>query len=158
MCVGRAGDRSTVHASSGILAVNPDLIAEMARTIPVGLITTKSIGLEPYDGYPEPIVSRWPDGSLSTAVGLSTMGCDEWAREMASIYPIPDRLLFCLERHTACGIGLCGKCSVDGKRTCVDGPWFSGADLVDSIDFGMYHRRPSGLKVPLSESCATAVR
>jgi dihydroorotate dehydrogenase (NAD+) catalytic subunit len=68
----------------------------------------------------------------------------------------PERLLFCLERHTSCGIGLCGKCSLDGKRTCVDGPWFSGSDLATSIDFGHYHRLPSGLKVDLAASCEPA--
>jgi dihydroorotate dehydrogenase (NAD+) catalytic subunit len=78
---------------SGIVTVNPGLIAEAAERIPIGLITTKSVGVEPYDGYAEPLVSQWSDGSLSTAVGLSTMGCDEWAREMASVYPLAGRFL-----------------------------------------------------------------
>jgi dihydroorotate dehydrogenase (NAD+) catalytic subunit len=78
---------------SGIVTINPSLIAEAARRFDIGLITTKSVGLNPYDGYPEPIVSRWPDGSLSTAVGLSTMGCDEWVREMKGVYPLVGRFL-----------------------------------------------------------------
>lgn len=78
---------------SGIITVNPALIAEVARSIDIGLITAKSVGLEPYDGYPEPLISRWPDGSLSTAIGLSTMGCNQWAREMAAVYPLAGRFL-----------------------------------------------------------------
>jgi len=92
----RLGDRSIAPPftiPSGIVCVNPDLIIEAARSMNIGLVTTKSIGIEPYNGYPEPIVSQRPDGSLSTAVGLSTMGCDEWAREMADVYPLPNVFL-----------------------------------------------------------------
>ena len=39
---------------------------------------------------------------------------------------------------------LCGKCSMDGYRTCVDGPCFTLDELEETTSFGRYHRGPSG--------------
>jgi hypothetical protein len=162
---------------SGILTANPDLIAETARAVRIGLITTKSIGVEPYDGCPELIVSRWPDrrsaGWKGTAVdGLRGLATRRDVRERRLVFCGPkammvaaleltrswtsaERILACVERHTSCGIGICGKCSLDGQRTCVDGPRFNGAKLFASRDFGRFHRGPSGRREPLRASCGT---
>jgi hypothetical protein len=75
------------------------------------------------------------------------------ALETAKRGSAPDRLLFCVERHTSCGIGICGKCSLDGRRVCVDGPWFSGAELLASREFGRFHRGPSGRLEALRPQC-----
>jgi len=75
------------------------------------------------------------------------------ALDSARRWTSPERLLFCVERHTSCGIGICGKCSLDGRRVCVDGPWFSGADLLASRDFGRFQRGPSGRREPLRVNC-----
>ena len=57
-----------------------------------------------------------------------------------------ERIIVCVERHTVCGVGLCGKCAMDGYRTCVDGPCFSLASLSKDTAFGRYRRGPSGLR------------
>ena len=59
-------------------------------------------------------------------------------------YATPDRIVVLVERHTTCGVGLCGKCSMDGYRTCVDGPCFTLNELAETTSFGRYHRGPSG--------------
>jgi dihydroorotate dehydrogenase (NAD+) catalytic subunit len=48
---------------------------------------------------------------------------DEAERRLAP----PSRIFHVVERITACGIGICGKCATpEGLRLCVDGPVFSG--------------------------------
>eukprot|EP00397_Hematodinium_sp_SG-2012_P046931 GEMP01053186.1.p1 GENE.GEMP01053186.1~~GEMP01053186.1.p1 ORF type:complete len:316 (+),score=67.08 GEMP01053186.1:262-1209(+) len=45
-----------------------------------------------------------------------------------------------IERYMKCGVGICGICSCDGWRTCVDGPVW-GEDLIDASEmFGKKHR------------------
>jgi len=58
--------------------------------------------------------------------------------------------IFCIvERHSKCGIGICGSCSLDGYRTCVDGPVFSYRQLLSGRDFGRLKRGASGKAVSL---------
>lgn len=61
-----------------------------------------------------------------------------WTREHA----IPGE--FCLERHMACGVGLCGVCSLDGDLVCQDGPVFDAERLARSREFGRVVRGPGG--------------
>jgi dihydroorotate dehydrogenase (NAD+) catalytic subunit len=74
-----------------------------------------------------------PEGMMAAAVAIEE---DHVPRE---------RIIICVERHTCCGVGLCGKCSMDGYRTCVDGPCFTLDALDESTSFGKYRRGPSGL-------------
>lgn len=78
---------------SGIVTVNPDTIVRFARDVPLGMITTKSIGKTPFDGYPEPVISQYSPDGISSAIGLSTMGYQAWVDEMAEIYPLKDTFL-----------------------------------------------------------------
>jgi len=50
----------------------------------------------------------------------------------------------CLERYMACGIGLCGICSLDEDLVCQDGPVFSGDKLAKSKEFGIKLREAGG--------------
>lgn len=53
--------------------------------------------------------------------------------------------IYCsVERMCSCGIGLCGKCSFDGLRACVDGTVFDGVRLEKSKDFGIRKREKDG--------------
>jgi len=51
-----------------------------------------------------------------------------------------------LERYMKCGFGICGQCSVDstGWRMCVEGPAIKSTDLHKVVEFGKYHRGPTG--------------
>ena len=49
-----------------------------------------------------------------------------------------------IERYMKCGIGICGSSAMDGKRVCVDGPVFTGKDLLSSKHFGKLRRDASG--------------
>jgi NAD(P)H-flavin reductase len=76
------------------------------------------------------------------------------AVDVEAMYASHDRINICVERHTICGVGLCGKCSMDGYRTCVDGPCFTLDELAESTAFGRYHRAPSGQLLELGQVSA----
>jgi len=61
-----------------------------------------------------------------------------------------ERIFAATERHTVCGVGLCGKCALDGYRSCVDGPVFSYAQLSEGEAFGKWKRGPSGKREPIT--------
>ena len=56
-----------------------------------------------------------------------------------------------LERYMSCGYGICGKCMVNDKLVCIDGPVFNSKQLSKMEDFGKYARLKSGKKVTLKE-------
>ena len=56
-----------------------------------------------------------------------------------------------LERYMACGFGICGKCMVNDKILCVDGPIFNSKQLRELSEFGNFARLKSGRKVSLKE-------
>jgi dihydroorotate dehydrogenase electron transfer subunit len=49
-----------------------------------------------------------------------------------------------MERYMKCGVGICGICSMDGMRTCVDGTIFKKDFLERSKFFGKLHRKKTG--------------
>ncbi|MBS3069239.1 dihydroorotate dehydrogenase electron transfer subunit [Candidatus Micrarchaeota archaeon] len=50
-----------------------------------------------------------------------------------------------LERYMKCGFGMCGQCSIGEKLVCFDGPVF-GAEIVEDVEFGKFHRDCAGRK------------
>ena len=56
-----------------------------------------------------------------------------------------------LERYMSCGFGICGKCMIDDKILCTDGPVLSSRDLRNLTEFGHFARLRSGKKVLLAE-------
>jgi dihydroorotate dehydrogenase electron transfer subunit len=60
-----------------------------------------------------------------------------------------------LERYMACGYGVCGKCMINDKITCIDGPIFNSKQLSNMSEFGKFARLKSGKKVTLKEYHST---
>ncbi len=56
-----------------------------------------------------------------------------------------------LERYMACGFGICGKCMINDKICCVDGPIFNSRQLSKMPEFGNFARLKSGRKVTIKE-------
>ncbi len=71
------------------------------------------------------------------------------AVEIELKYTTSEKIFCSIERYTKCGIGICGSCSIDGYRACVDGPVFDGRFLNSSKYFGKWVRDKSGTKVIL---------
>jgi dihydroorotate dehydrogenase (NAD+) catalytic subunit len=60
--------------ASGVLGTTPDLLLRVARS-GAGMVTTKSCGPRPREGYPNPTVLDWGHG-LINAVGLANPGVE----------------------------------------------------------------------------------
>lgn len=60
-----------------------------------------------------------------------------------------------LERYMACGFGICGKCMINDRICCVDGPVFNSNQLSQLSEFGNFARLKSGRKVALREYYGT---
>lgn len=56
-----------------------------------------------------------------------------------------------LERYMACGFGICGKCMINDKICCIDGPVFNSRQLSRLSEFGNFARLKSGRKVTIKE-------
>ena len=56
-----------------------------------------------------------------------------------------------LERYMACGFGICGKCMINDRICCIDGPVFNSKQLSKMPEFGNFARLKSGRKVTIKE-------
>jgi len=75
---------------SGIVSTEVSVIEKIAKEIPeIGILTTKSIGLEPKKGNKEPIIAEYAPFSFINAVGLSNPGVEEFVNKLSKI-KIPD--------------------------------------------------------------------
>jgi len=71
---------------SGIVTTEVSILEKIANEIPeIGILTTKSIGIEPREGNKEPIVAQYAPFSFINAVGLRNPGAEEFARKISKI-------------------------------------------------------------------------
>ncbi|MGB0381130.1 MAG: dihydroorotate dehydrogenase, partial [Luminiphilus sp.] len=79
---------------SGIVTTAPSIIQRFIRDVPsVGVITTKSIGLEARAGYREPVYSQFAPGCFVNAVGLTNPGAHASLEALAQLKVPSDRFL-----------------------------------------------------------------
>jgi len=77
---------------SGIVATAVPIMEHIFRSMPeVGVMTTKSIGLEPRPGYREPVFSQYAPGCFVNAVGLTNPGAHKSAELFARLEVPEDR-------------------------------------------------------------------
>ncbi|OGZ24156.1 MAG: hypothetical protein A2896_02785 [Candidatus Nealsonbacteria bacterium RIFCSPLOWO2_01_FULL_43_32] len=75
---------------AGIVTTEVSVLEKISQEIPeIGILTTKSIGLAPREGYREPILAQPYPSSFINAVGLTNPGVEEFAKRIAKIQ-IPD--------------------------------------------------------------------
>ncbi len=72
--------RNPTVLASGILGLSEDLLIRVGAA-GAGAVVTKSCGLKPRTGYPNPVIADWGAG-LINAVGLSNPGVDATAEEI----------------------------------------------------------------------------
>ena len=79
---------------SGIVTTATPIIQHIFDHMPqVGVVTTKSIGLEPRDGNREPILSQYAPGCFVNAVGLTNPGAEKSLELMSALKVPEDRFL-----------------------------------------------------------------
>ncbi len=54
-----------------------------------------------------------------------------------------------LQAYVKCAIGLCGSCCIGPYLVCKDGPVFSGVELKQMPELGLFRRDATGARVPL---------
>ena len=74
---------SPLVLASGVLGTQAELMARVAET-GLGAVTTKSCGLEPRAGHPNPTVIAWEHGLLN-AVGLTNPGVEKEVEEISRL-------------------------------------------------------------------------
>ena len=79
---------------SGIVSTASPIIQFIFDHMPeVGVLTTKSIGLEPRAGYREPVISQYAPGCFVNAVGLTNPGARESVDLLGALQIPDDRFL-----------------------------------------------------------------
>lgn len=79
---------------SGIVTTATPIIQYFFDHVPqVGILTTKSIGLEPRSGYREPVMSQYAPGCFVNAVGLTNPGAHESLKLLGALRVPSDRFL-----------------------------------------------------------------
>jgi len=79
---------------SGIVTTAVSIIQYMFENVPeVGVLTTKSIGLQPRLGYREPVLSQYAPGCFVNAVGLTNPGAQRSAELFAELQVAEDKFL-----------------------------------------------------------------
>ena len=79
---------------SGIITTEAETLEKFAREIPeIGILTTKSIGMEPTEGNREPIIARYGYMSFINAVGLTNPGAVEFKKRLSKIKLPDDKFL-----------------------------------------------------------------
>ncbi|GAB5450836.1 MAG: dihydroorotate dehydrogenase/oxidoreductase, FAD-binding [Halioglobus sp.] len=79
---------------SGIVTTATPIIQYFFDNIPeVGVVTTKSIGLQPRAGYREPVLSQYAPGCFVNAVGLTNPGAEESLALLGALNIPADRFL-----------------------------------------------------------------
>lgn len=74
---------------SGIRCTDPRVIENYFDIESVGIITTKSISINPKEGYKEPLFVKYGENSYINAVGLSNPGAVAFKEELSKI-TVPD--------------------------------------------------------------------
>ena len=80
--------RNPTMLASGFLGISQDLFNRLYR-MGVGAIVSKSISIEPIEGYRNPTVFSLEESSYINAVGLANPGAEAFSREIASNRNVP---------------------------------------------------------------------
>lgn len=79
---------------AGIVATEVSTLEKIANEVPeVGILTTKSIGINPREGCREPILAQYIHFSFFNAVCLANPGKDRYARMLSKAKIPPDKFL-----------------------------------------------------------------
>lgn len=87
---------------SGIVTTKASTLERIANEVPeIGILTTKSIGIEPREGNREPIIAQYGPLSFINAVGLTNPGAEEFAERLSKI-KIPDNKFLLVSIFGSC--------------------------------------------------------
>lgn len=89
--LGRLAIKAPFTIPSGVVTTVPSVLARIARDVPeVGFLTTKTLSLEPREGYREPVLHEYYPGCWVNAVGLANPGASLFVEAMGAHLPLHD--------------------------------------------------------------------
>ncbi|MFH1316267.1 MAG: tRNA-dihydrouridine synthase [Candidatus Woesearchaeota archaeon] len=111
------------------------------------LIVSTDDGSDGYKGFVSQILEKYLYEKKIKDVIFFNCGPEIAMKEVDRIeknVTKPDKIYHLIERMTSCGVGICGKCSINnGLRACIDGPIFTAENFTP----GEYKRDKSGKRV-----------
>ena len=67
---------------SGIVGTEVSVLKKLSKIKEIGVLTTKSISLEPREGNREPIIAQLEPGTFINAVGLANLGAENFRKKL----------------------------------------------------------------------------
>jgi dihydroorotate dehydrogenase (NAD+) catalytic subunit len=125
--------RNPTVLASGILGISADSLREVARS-GAGAVTTKSVGLEPREGYANPTVIQVECGLLN-ALGLPNPGIKKFSEEIRELVDLEVPLIVSVYGYSAKECGKVAKIAAD-----------SGADAVE-LNLSCPHAKGVGAEI-----------
>ena len=125
--------RNPTVLASGILGISADSLREVARS-GAGAVTTKSVGLEPREGYTNPTVIQ-VEGGLLNALGLPNPGIKKFSEEIRDLANLEVPLIVSVYGYSAKECGKVAKIAAD-----------SGADAVE-LNLSCPHAKGVGAEI-----------
>lgn len=90
------------------------------------------------------ISKKLPESAIYFICGPPKM-TEECVRVLLKSGVKSEKIFLAREDYTKCGVGLCGSCATEsGLRSCVDGPIFSGNEILQISRSGIKKRGPDG--------------
>jgi len=130
---------------SGIRCAHASAIERYFGIASIGMITTKSVSLEPRAGYKEPLYVRYAENSYLNAVGLANPGAKAFAEELSKIVVPANKFLL---------VSIFGKDADDFLRTAeLLAPYADGFELNMSCP----HAKGFGLSIGSDAALVTRI-
>jgi len=86
--IGKIELSSPAMLASGILGISLDVFNRLFRS-GAGAVVTKSLSIEPWEGYPNPTIFSVNGGGWMNAVGLSNPGASNFAKMIEPNQDVP---------------------------------------------------------------------
>jgi len=145
IAIGKKRIQGRFVISSGIRCARASNIERCFRVASIGMVTTKSVSLEPRAGYKEPLYVRYAENSYLNAVGLANPGAKAFAEELSQIVVPENKFLL---------VSIFGKDADEFLRTAeILAPYADGFELNMSCP----HAKGFGLSIGSDAELVTRI-
>jgi dihydroorotate dehydrogenase electron transfer subunit len=138
---------STVTAALGATTKHELLFGERLRSAGATVVVATDDGTAGERGYVTGLVARLLAENPFDVVW--TCGPEVMMQKVATAArPRNVPVVFSVERHMKCALGMCDACALGPYHVCVDGPVFPADRIAPLPEFSHTKRAPSGRSVP----------
>ncbi|MCI4321373.1 MAG: dihydroorotate dehydrogenase electron transfer subunit [Thermoplasmata archaeon] len=132
-----------VTAALGATTANELLFEDRLRSAGAKIAVATDDGTVGHHGFVTELADRLLHEATFDVVW--TCGPEKMMRKVAdSGRSVGAPVVFSVERHMKCALGMCDACSLGPFHVCVDGPVFPAEQIARLDEFGRFKRDPSG--------------